>query len=336
MRILLLTADYLPKPWSGIGVAVAGQARALARAGAAVAVLRIGRGEPAQRCPVNPAAFEAIHLHSLALAELALEMKRRFGRRLVYTVHSLLPLELADQAGLSRRFWTAVQAHLLRQCDFAIFLNEAERQAALVALPELAGRSAVIGHGIGPATGATAGRRQAIVLFAGRFTANKGLPLLAEMAAPLLAGRRCRLLLVGAHGDAAGERVVRWLARQHPEQVEVIPWLDHDSLQALLGRVALVVLPSVYEPFGLVALEAMRAGTPLLAAATGGLAETVRPGSGGRLVARRDAKLWAGEAAALLEAPAERAALGRLGPAYVADCFDEGRWARRLLAEAYG
>ncbi|MGH2537004.1 MAG: glycosyltransferase family 4 protein [Candidatus Promineifilaceae bacterium] len=351
LRVLLLSADYLPDVWSGIGVAVANQARALAGAGAAVTVL-LGSRRPrrkaaevpgvtlrpltAGRCPVNPADFDVIHLHSLALAELALEMKRRLRRPLVYTAHSLLPLELAGAGGRLRRFWAAVQAHLFRECDFVIFLNEGERRAALAALPGLARRSAVIRHAVAPALSRPEGRRPELILFAGRFSADKGLALLAELAARVLKERPCDFLLVGGHGDPAGQRAANCLARRHAEHCRILPWLPHETLQALLGRAALVLIPSRYEPFGLVALEAMRAGTPVLAAAAGGLSETLGPGSGGRLVSAPEPGLWAAETLALLAAPAERAALGRQGPAYVAANFNQAEWAQTLMTKAYG
>ena len=57
--------------------------------------------------------------------------------------------------------------------------------------------------------------------------------------------------------------------------VQLAGFVPDDELRALLARAACVVIPSLYEPFGIVALEGMAAGAPTIVARTGGLAEIV-------------------------------------------------------------
>jgi len=102
-----------------------------------------------------------------------------------------------------------------------------------------------------------------------------------------------------------------------------------------LSQATLVLIPSFYEPFGLVALEAMRLGTPVLAAAVGGLAETVTPDSGGRLVASHDPDEWAAVIMEIMDSDAIQAQLRQQGPLYVATHFNEEQWISRLFTEAY-
>jgi glycogen(starch) synthase len=59
------------------------------------------------------------------------------------------------------------------------------------------------------------------------------------------------------------------------ELIELPGFLGDDALRNLVQRAGCVVLPSLYEPFGLVALEALAAGAPLIVARTGGLAELI-------------------------------------------------------------
>ena len=355
MRVLVLTADYPPLAWSGIGVAVQRQARALAALGVQVTVLVSGppgrerpRGEdePAgvevrslacPRFPVDPGACDWVHLHSLPLAGLAAELCRRFGLKLACTVHALVHLEQPGP-GWSRQaaFWSAVQRRVLRLCRRAIFLGEGERDAALALWPDLQEKAVVIPNGLPeerppppPAAGGP-------LVFAGRFAESKGLPLLADAMDRVFAEEpRARLVLAGGHGDAAGERAVARMRRTHPERCEVRGWLSREELRGLLASASIALVPSRYEPFGQVALEAMALGTPVLASAVGGLRQIAGPLSGGRLVERHEPAAWARATLELLGDPAERERLRRRGPAHVAAHFEIGAVARKLLSEAY-
>src|SRR3954465_5289348 len=100
VRVLVLSADYAPGALSGIGTAVATQATAVARRRVEVDVL-VPADHPAIRSrappvrapdaggfPPRAAGFDVVHVHSLALAELALQLRERFGLPLVYTSHA--------------------------------------------------------------------------------------------------------------------------------------------------------------------------------------------------------------------------------------------------------
>src|SRR5947207_1101310 len=76
-----------------------------------------------------------LHLHSLALTELALDLRCRLGAKLVYTVHTQPWLELTGHP--RRRFWLDMQARLLGACDRVIFLSAAERTSAETLFPHL-------------------------------------------------------------------------------------------------------------------------------------------------------------------------------------------------------
>lgn len=355
MRTLLLTADYPPRAWSGIGTAVATQARALAHIGAGVRVLSpsgVTAGAPRSpraagdpvvtplshaRFGVDPGGFDVVHLHSLALAELALQVRQRFGAPLVYTAHSLLHLELGSISRQSdrARTWRGLQAAVLAASDHVVLVSTAERTAVLARLPWLEQRCSVVPNGAPAAL-----RRPAAhcgdgpVVFAGRFTRAKGIALLRDIV-ERLAPRGIPFVLAGGHGDDEGERMVDELVRRFPQRCVAVGWLDRRALDGLLSRAGLVVVPSEYEPFGMVALEAMRVGAPVLAADVGGLSDTVGPGSGGRLVASRDPLVWSEAVASLYAQPSLRATLAARGPGYVAARYDPVRMARRLVDEVY-
>jgi glycosyltransferase involved in cell wall biosynthesis len=340
-------------------VAVERQAHSLADLGAEVHVLvAAGPGRPATRAssvgrlsvsplssrrfPVDPRGFDLVHVHSLALAELALELRRRTALPLVYTAHSLVAEELrwgGADASVARS-WGTVQERLLAASDRVVFLSAAERAAAVRLFPALAERSAVVPNGLPPSDPvsppAPAGGP---IVFAGRFARSKGIELLGDIVAAVLAEPArfgpARFVLAGGHGDATGERVVRDLLRRHPAACAAAGWLSRDRMEALLASAALVLVPSLYEPFGLVALEAMRAGAPVLAADVGGLHDVVTQGSGGRLVGSRDPERWATEVHEMLASAETRALLRERGPRHVRAHFDSSRIAGRLLGEVY-
>jgi len=347
VRALVLTADYPPDTWSGIGAAVAGQARALAaRSDAAVRVLvaapegrvmvpataadHLVRPLSRRRCPVRAGEFDVLHVHSLALGELAVRMRLRFGLPLVYTAHSLLHLELAATPGAAA--YVRAQAALLRASDHVIFLSRAERAAALARHPELAGRCGVLPNGVPAAGGPPSAAPGGPVVFAGRFTRTKGIDLLGAVVA---AGSGRRFVLAGGRPDGCGAAVLATLAARSPRTCEVLGWLPHAATEALLGRAGLVVVPSRYEPFGMVALEAMRAGAPVLAADVGGLPDVVTAGSGGRLVRSREPAAWRSAIEDVLASPGTWRELSRRGPEHVARHHDPAALAARLLGEVY-
>ena len=120
-----MTSDFPPANWSGIGTAVFHQTNALRELGAEVEVLTRERLE-GERFPLEVRRDDVVHLHSLSLAELALELVQRFDLPLVYTAHSLIARELGDRAGA----WAALQERVFAAADAVIFVSHAERTAA--------------------------------------------------------------------------------------------------------------------------------------------------------------------------------------------------------------
>jgi D-inositol-3-phosphate glycosyltransferase len=103
------------------------------------------------------------------------------------------------------------------------------------------------------------------------------------------------------------------------------------ELVQLYRAADLVAVPSHNESFGLVALEAQASGTPVVAAAVGGLVTAVRDGISGVLVDGHDPADWGRVIGRLLTEPARRATLARAAVAHAQD-FSWGRTAAGLLA----
>ncbi|MGH2728526.1 MAG: glycosyltransferase family 4 protein, partial [Actinomycetota bacterium] len=113
-----------------------------------------------------------------------------------------------------------------------------------------------------------------MVFFAGRLEYEKGVQTVLD-ALPLVADRiplRFFVAGVGTHEQALRDHVDRDGLDGH---VQFLGFVPDDELRMFYAAADLAVVPSLYEPFGMVALETMAAGTPCIAADTGGLRELV-------------------------------------------------------------
>jgi alpha-maltose-1-phosphate synthase len=128
---------------------------------------------------------------------------------------------------------------------------------------------------------------QPFVLFNGRITRQKGLTLL--LAAALKLDRQYQLVIVASSPDTPeiAAEVAALVGRVSAERGNII-WIDHfisrEDLIHLHSHAAVFVCPSIYEPFGLVILEAMACVTPVVASRVGGIPEIVVDGETGYLV----------------------------------------------------
>jgi glycosyltransferase involved in cell wall biosynthesis len=119
------------------------------------------------------------------------------------------------------------------------------------------------------------------VLFVGRLDRQKGVDILYEALRQL--GDRVAAVVVGAAVVAAEK------AAEPPANVHITGWLARDKIAALYQAAQVLVVPSRWEGFGLVALEAMRAGRAVVASRVGGLPEVVADGYSGVLFEPEDA-----------------------------------------------
>jgi D-inositol-3-phosphate glycosyltransferase len=167
-----------------------------------------------------------------------------------------------------------------------------------------------------------------VLLFVGRIQRLKGIDLLLRAAArlvrddPALAAA-LRVVIVGGrppeHGNGPESQELRRLGRLTArlglgERVDFVGAVDQERLPLYYAAADATVIPSLYESFGLVAVESMACGTPVVAARVGGLATTVQDGHTGYLVPWRDPTLYAERLGALLADPALRRRLGANGP----------------------
>jgi glycosyltransferase involved in cell wall biosynthesis len=152
------------------------------------------------------------------------------------------------------------------------------------------------------------------ILYAGRVASNKGLAILLRAYAQIPASLRIPLVILGRDwGERAG---LEALAQSLEIRREIL-WLGHVDDEARYRRVfwgaSLFALPSEYEAFGLVLLEAMAAEVPIVASAVGGVPEVLESGRSGRLVPYGRVDAWTRALSELLEDRPQRQGLVRAG-----------------------
>jgi alpha-maltose-1-phosphate synthase len=184
------------------------------------------------------------------------------------------------------------------------------------------------------------------VVFVGRITRQKGLPYLLRAARAL--PQDVQLILCAGAPDTAEimAEVTAGVELLQTERDGVV-WIDRllsqSELSAVLSASTVFVCPSVYEPLGIVNLEAMACGLPVVGTATGGIPEVVEDGVTGRIVPIEQAQDGTGTplqpdrfvadlAAALIAVvsdPAGATAMGQAGRARAERIFSWGRIAEQ-------
>jgi glycosyltransferase involved in cell wall biosynthesis len=153
-----------------------------------------------------------------------------------------------------------------------------------------------------------------VFLYVGRYTAVKRLPLLIAAHADAVErlGSPLPLVLVGGHpGEWEGEHPLATARRLGNRQVFLAGWRAHEELPQALNAADLLVLPSVAEAFGLVLIEAMACGLPVIACRTHGPAELVADGKTGWLIPPDDQDCLSDALVAAATNEQERLARGR-------------------------
>ena len=152
-----------------------------------------------------------------------------------------------------------------------------------------------------------------IILYAGRIEPLKGLDILIKAVSMLNDAANAHLVIVGGGPDDAAEmRRLKSLASQLDisNMVSFVGAVSQERLPVYYGAADVFVLPSWYESFGLVALEAMSCGTPVVVSRVGGLRTFVENGKTGYLVPWRCPEAFARSIDTLLANPALRDAMG--------------------------
>ena len=251
---------------------------------------------------------DVVHAHDWLVAHPAIALAQSFDVPMVSTIHAT---EAGRHSGwvsgaVSRQVH-ALESWLVRESDSLITCSSSMRdEISTLFGPELADIS-IIRNGIDTEGWPFAARRRhrgpAELLYFGRLEYEKGVHD-AIAALP-----RIRRSYPGTTLTIAGEgtqlEFLKEQARKHRvlKATNFVGLVDHSQLLSLLHRADAAVLPSLYEPFGIVALEAAAAGTPLVTSTAGGLGEAVIDGETGLSFPPNDVAALAEAVGAVLGGP---------------------------------
>ena len=351
MRVALLTREYPPDVYGGAGVHVTYLARELAKL---TEVTVHCQGEPRPGAiahqpwdRLTDATFRVISV-DLSMAEAAAGADLvhshtwyanlaghlaalRYDIPHVVTMHSLEPLRpwKAEQLGGGYAVSSWCERVAANSAAAVVAVSDAMRADLIAAYPEISQRTYVIRNGIDSAeyvpdvaTDAVTGNGISLdrpyVIFVGRITRQKGLPVLLRAAARLDPG--VQLVICAGQPDTpelADEvtRLADGLRRTRSGVVWLPRMLDKREVIQLLSHATAFACPSLYEPLGIVNLEAMACGTAVVASRTGGIPEVVDDGVTGLLVPPDDEERLAAALNALTSTPERAAAMGQAGRA---------------------
>jgi glycosyltransferase involved in cell wall biosynthesis len=170
------------------------------------------------------------------------------------------------------------------------------------------------GFGAEPRTGDGSTNAAApTVLAMGRLVANKGFDLLIEAFSRIATDHPAATLVIGGDGEARSSLEAQVGQLDLVDRVVFTGRLDRQGVARSLRDAAVFVMPSLVEPFGIVVLEAWRAGTPVIATSRGGPPEFVEDGRTGLLVDPTDVPAMAAALDRLLRDPGLRRRIGEAG-----------------------
>ncbi len=226
---------------------------------------------------------DVIYCHSTwagVFGRLPLLIMGKGRLRVIYNAHGWAFLR--DTASWKKRLYAAIERVLCNVTDAVINVSSYEYKAALsFGLPE--GKMSIVYSGISPVM-PTGGKEPAVeknainLLFVGRFDPPKGLDLLLN-AMSVCSRKDIHLYIIGDNVVSDGKGI----RKEDTEQITFLGWLNREDVAAWYQVADAVVMPSRWEAFGLVAIEAMKYGAPVLVSNRGALPELVQDGINGKV-----------------------------------------------------
>ncbi|MGA9755180.1 MAG: glycogen synthase [Desulfobaccales bacterium] len=244
---------------------------------------------------------DLIHCHTWYTHLAGCLLKHLLGVPLVLTTHSLEPHRpwKADQLGPGYQVSTWVEKTAYQNADGVIAVSRAMKtdvQELYGVPPE---RTRVIYNGIDVSQYQPTFNPEVLhlyhidpdcpyVLFVGRITYQKGIMHLLKAIEYFQAGVQVVLCASGPDTPEIGQETAARIEALQAQTGKKIVWIStfvpQDHVIPIYSHAALFICPSIYEPFGIINLEAMACGTPVVASAVGGIKEVVLPGETGLLV----------------------------------------------------
>jgi starch synthase len=245
--------------------------------------------------------IDVIHCHTWYTHLAGCLARQLTGAPLILTTHSLEPHRpwKVEQLGTAYQASTWIERTAYRNADGVIAVSEAMREDVHALYGVSRQRIRVIPNGIDldqykPTPDRTVLTRHGInpdqpyILFVGRITRQKGIIHLVHAIPHIHPGTQIVLCAGAPDTPEIDREMTAAVEEARRRTVNAVIWiarmLPKDDIIPLYSQAALFVCPSVYEPFGIINLEAMACGTPVVASAVGGIKEVVLAEETGLLV----------------------------------------------------
>ena len=289
----------------------------------------------------DPIDAQLVHSHTWYGSLAGYMARLLYDVPFVATVHSLEPLRpwKEEQLGRSYHLTTWVEKVALENADRVIAVSQNSRAEILDLFDVDPERVVVIHNGIDldvwqPSSSDDARRAYDVahdyILFVGRTSRQKGMVHLIDAMQHVDPGVQLVCCTSAPDTPEVEAEIAAKIAGQ-PRVLWINTLLREDQYIELYTHARVFACPSVYEPFGIINLEAMACETPVVASAVGGIKEVVVPGATGHLVPPADPKALADAINSILRDPSKAREMGVAGRKRVEEHFAWSSIARKTL-----
>lgn len=290
----------------------------------------------------DPIDGQIVHAHTWYTSLAGYYAKQLYEQKLIMTVHSLEPLRPWKKEALGNGYLLSTWAEKtgLESCDRIIAVSESDKKDIIECYRLSPERIKVIPNGVDEeafhrhenhAVLEKYGIKKPYVIFLGRLSRQKGIFDLVS-ASSKLDGRVTLVIATGAPDEEGLEEKLSRELKSHPNIVWINKMLPRNEVVALLSATSVFVAPSLYEPFGIMNLEAMACQRPVVSTRVGGITDVVLDGETGLLVPPNNPDELANAVNKIVADPKLGEHMGKAGRRRVEEKFTWDRVATETLS----
>ena len=214
--------------------------------------------------------YDLIHCHDWLTMKAGVTLKDKMNIPMVLTVHST---EFDRSGWLNPNQWFIdIERDGMQNADQIIAVSDFTKKVIVDKYGINPNKISVVHNAVYPIL---EGKKQKIVLFLGRLTLQKGPEFFLKSAKKVLEYENCKFVVAGI-GEMLPELIEKAVAMGIADKIIFTGRLSEEEVKYIYQIASVYVMPSVSEPFGITALEAISAGTPTIASKTAGFSEAFK------------------------------------------------------------
>jgi glycosyltransferase involved in cell wall biosynthesis len=215
--------------------------------------------------------FDVIHCHDWLTIKAGITLKEKWGMPLVLTIHSTE----YDRSGwlYPNQWFIDIEKEGMEKADRIIAVSEFTKRVCVEKYGIHPDKISVVHNAVYPIP---EGHKRNIVLFLGRLTIQKGTEFFLKAAQKVKDYEPNAKFVVAGTGDMLPRLITQAIDLGISDKVIFTGRLTEDEVKHIYGISSVYVMPSISEPFGITALEAISAGTPTIASKTAGFSEAFK------------------------------------------------------------